>query len=331
MDERPPMYYRYVDDIFVDVQSEEHLNVLRGKLKENSSLNFSIETSVDEKLPFLDLLVHYGSGDFVTDVYRKPTDLGRCMNGNGDCSDSYKLGVIRAYVRRAIRNCSNWALVHRELKRVRQMLVNNGYSNSDFDKTVKSVMDRYVSEETATDVKNDITVYYRNTMTSSWKRDEKAVRDIVHRNCKTTDPTQTLKLIVYYKNPKTASLVMQNNASQKTTTLKRTNVVYNFQCTTGDCATREVHYIGHTTTSLSRRLTMHLQDGAPKKHFQDHHNTRLTRNILVTNTTILAHCHDRRRLATLETVYIRNTRPTINIQSKVLTQLPLFDKALPPG
>ena len=211
------------------------------------------------------------------------------------------------------------------------MLVNNGYSNSDFDKTVKSVLEGSMSGEAASDANNDITVFYRNTMTSSWKKDEKAMRDIVHRNCRTRDPAQKLRLTIYYKNPKTASLIMKNNTSHKTTTLKQTNVVYDFQCKTGDCATREVHYIGHTTTSLSRRLTMHLQDGAPKKHFQEHHNTRLTRQTLVTNTTILARCNDRRRLTTLETVYIRNTRPIINIQSKLLTQLPLFDRVLPPG
>ena len=168
---------------------------------------------------------------------------------------------------------------------------------------VKSMMDKYVSGEAAPESTNDVTVFYRNTMTSSWKADEKAVRDIIRRNCKTTDPAKKLKVIIYYKNRKTSSLVMKNNISQKTTALKQTNVVYDFHCKTGDCATREVHYIGHTSTSLSRRLTMHLQDGAPKKHFKDHHNTNLTRQTLVTNTTILAHCHDRCRL----TVHSRNS------------------------
>ena len=149
---------------------------------------------------------------------------------------------------------------------------------------------------------DDIKVFYRNTMTSAWKKDEQAIRSIVRRNCKTTNEEQQLKVQVYYKSPKTSSLVMQNNLSRNTSTLKQTNVVYRFQCKAGDCATRQVYYIGHTTTSLSRRLTMHLQDGAPKKHYSEQHNTTLTRDILVNNTSILAHCQDRKRLSTLETV-----------------------------
>ena len=45
-------------------------------------------------------------------------------------------------------------------------------------------------------------------------------------------------------------------------------------------------YIGETTTSLSRRLTMHLQNGI-RKHFNEKHQEALTRNILESNTKIL--------------------------------------------
>ena len=76
---------------------------------------------------------------------------------------------------------------------------------------------------------------------------------------------------------------------------------------------------------------MHLQDGAPKKHYTEHHNTALTRDDLVTNTSILAHCQDRRRLVTLETVYIRDKKPIINIQTKQNTSLSLYDKVLAAG
>ena len=120
---------------------------------------------------------------------------------------------------------------------------------------------------------------------------------------------------------------MRNN-QQTTTTLQETNVVYRFKCSTGDCATRNVYYIGHTTTSLSRRLTMHLQDGGPKAHFHDHHGTRLTRDILTSNTTILARQNDKRRLAITETILIRDTTPVINTHIKTLTNIPLFDRQM---
>ena len=43
-------------------------------------------------------------------------------------------------------------------------------------------------------------------------------------------------------------------------------------------------YIGLTTTTLSRRLTMHLASGGPKQHALENHNLTLTRDDLVNNT-----------------------------------------------
>ena len=76
---------------------------------------------------------------------------------------------------------------------------------------------------------------------------------------------------------------------------------------------------------------MHLQDRAPKKHYSEQHNTTLTRYNLVSSTVILAYCQNRKRLSTLETVYIRDTRPIINVQTKQNTSLPLYDKVLTAG
>ena len=193
------------------------------------------------------------------------------------------------------------------------------------------MLENHVTNKEPKTKKDELKVYYRSTMSPTWKTDEQVIRGIVRRNCQPTDGEQRLVVQVYYTSPKTSSLVMQNNPTRSTATLKQTNVVYQFKCTAGDCATREVYYIGHTTTSLSRRLTMHLQDGAPKKHYTEHHNTALTRDDLVTNTSILAHCQDRRRLVTLETVYIRDKKPIINIQTKQNTSLSLYDKVLAAG
>ena len=205
------------------------------------------------------------------------------------------------------------------------MLVNNGYSNSDFDDISRDMTDKYVTSNTTSDTShrtlNNIDLYYRNTLTPAWKKDEKAIRDIIKKNVTPAQTDHHTRLKIYYKTPRTSSLIMRNN-QENITTLQQTNVIYRFKCTTGDCVTRNVYYIGLTTTSLSRRLTMHLQDGGPKTHLHDHHGTRLTRDLLTTNTTILTRQHDKRRLAVAETVFIRDTSPIINTQTKTLTNIP---------
>ena len=153
------------------------------------------------------------------------------------------------------------------------------------------------------------------------------MRDIITKNVTPVQPDHHIRLKIYYKTPRTSSLIIRNN-QQKTATLQQTNVVYRFKCSTGDCATRNVYFIGHTTTTLSRRLTMHLQDGGPKTHIHDRHGTRLTRDLLTTNTTIIAQRHDKRRLAVTETIFIRDTAPIINTQTKTLTKIPLFDRQM---
>ena len=119
---------------------------------------------------------------------------------------------------------------------------------------------------------------------------------------------------------------MRNSPACDKTTLKQSNIVYHFKCTIGDCALLpKSGYIGYTTTSLSRRLTMHLQSGGPQQHTQTEHDTRLTRQEIVSNTSIVAKASDRRRLVALEAIYIRERDPSINRQMNARGTLFLYD------
>ena len=158
------------------------------------------------------------------------------------------------------------------------------------------------------------------------KKDKKVIRDIVHRNCGPVGPYTDIKLVVYYQTPSTSKLVMVNNMSRDSSDLKATHVIYEFRCPIGDCARRpNSSYIGHTTTSLSRRITMHLQNGAPEKHVRQHHGRKLTRSMMVENTSIVARCPKKHKLATLKAAYIRDRDPAINRQMNMTGTLSLYD------
>ena len=103
------------------------------------SINVAL-TSVNHRIPFLDVLIDAADGPFVTTVFRKPTDTGHCLNGDSECPDKYKDSVVRAYVNRAIKHCSTWPLLHQEFQRIRQMLVNNKYKLSDIDQTATQTL-----------------------------------------------------------------------------------------------------------------------------------------------------------------------------------------------
>ena len=90
--------------------------------------------------------------------------------------------------------------------------------------------------------------------------------------------------------------------------------MYEFRCQTGECEHLNNSYIGVTTTSLSRRLTMHKGGGAPKSHHENVHDLPITRNILVNNTKIIKAENDNNRLMIIEALLIQSKQPVLNQQ-----------------
>ena len=101
---------------------------------------------------------------------------------------------------------------------------------------------------------------------------------------------------------------MSNNTSPTTELLDMTNVVYMFKCHLGDSVSKEniVHF-GLTTTTLSRRLKMHLNDSSSiALHLKIHYIPKSKfLKILVENSTIIAHENDKLRLQILKVLHIK--------------------------
>ena len=70
---------------------------------------------------------------------------------------------------------------------------------------------------------------------------------------------------------------------------------------------------------------MHLQNGAPEKHVRLEHGSKLTRSMMVNNTSIIARCPKKHKLAILEAVFIRVRDPAINRQMNMTGTLSLYD------
>jgi hypothetical protein len=81
------VWLQYVDDTFVvwphrPSQLQDflsHLNSLR------SSIQFTMETELDNAIAFLDVLVVREKTTLTTRVYRKPTHIGHHLNFNSIC------------------------------------------------------------------------------------------------------------------------------------------------------------------------------------------------------------------------------------------------------
>lgn len=160
-------------------------------------------------------------------------------------------------------------------------------------------------------------------MHRNYKIDEKVLRGIL-----TTFVAPVTKVPmhfnIYYRNLKTYNLVMKNSCAPKKDLLQSTHLVYQFKCPIPHC--KVDRYIGSTTTALSRRLTMHLQNGSILQHFNHIHNRGLKRQTLVDNVTVLTAERDVRQLRIKEALLILSHGPEINRQFDSFPQvLKLYD------
>ena len=315
---KPILYARYVDDIFVMCRDTSELHRLKDAFQNNSVLNFTYELSnIREQLAFLDVLVTNTANGLHLGAYVKPTDSGSCMSGDSYCPDKYKKSVIMNYLSRSYAVSEDWTAFHAEVERIKVLLINNNYTNKMVDGVIKSFVRKKL---TAPLQQNDgqscdeltIPLFYRAQMHSNYGLDESILRSIIDNNVRlATGSTHKVNLHIYYNNKKAHSLISKNSPSQLNH-VRRTNVVYSFTCPFQH--QNPETYIGHTRTTLARRLTMHVQGGSIAAHFASCHNVKLNRTILDENTTIIAYETDPHRLKIKEALYILQRRPTINIQ-----------------
>ena len=305
----PPTYCRYIDDTFVAVQREEDVHHIIEEFQNHSVLRFTHENSVNGVLPYLDVLISDYHQDIKTSVYRKATNTGLCLNGISECPKRYKTSVIDTYIKRALTHCSNWQLTTEELNNVSKILVNNGYSNKDIEKRICIALNKWYAGNIPTVTTENIKLFYRAYYHKNYKKDEGALHSIIRNHVSPTDESTRIQLNIYYKNKKSSQLLLRNNPAPPPNDLKKRNVVYHFRCQEVGCSHS---YIGMTTTRLSKRLSCHLQEGAIYRHYQQHHNKLLTRDIIVCSTRILQSAPDHLRLRYLEALYILDLKPSLN-------------------
>ena len=90
------------------------------------------------------------------------------MNAKSECPDRYKSSVIVGGIRREHKICSSQDLLNNELKRLRQILVNNGYTNTNFDHELDKFLHRTDSQQ-ATENYHKIKIHYKNLMSTAYK------------------------------------------------------------------------------------------------------------------------------------------------------------------
>lgn len=96
------------------------------------SLYFGGEMEMDLFYPG-DNLTHENDGKPDTSISIKPRDKGVYIAYQFFSPLKYKLSLITTSIHRACKICSTWELLHQEIKRIMQNLLNNAYPLAEAD------------------------------------------------------------------------------------------------------------------------------------------------------------------------------------------------------
>ena len=320
-DIKPPLYARYVDDIFLVLNDLKDLRPILCNFEANSVLKFTFETEKSEKLAFLDCLVQKFEDNFKTSVYVKDTNSGDCINYYSICPERYKVGVIKTLLHRAFHVSSDRYIFFHEVQRIKQLLTNNNFPIQVIEKTIENFLNdklAYKNESGNLNAEQDLPnskLYFESQMTTNYKAEEKKLQEIIQKHVTSTPETSSVKLIIYYKNRKLGNMLIRNRMYRAIPQEKRHHVVYQYTCNMAGCNAPK--YIGYTTCALYDRFGMHTQNGSIKRHLVETHDAvRLKRRDLLASTTIIASCNIRRKLVMTEAVLIKDNKPQLNSQNE---------------
>ena len=116
----------------------------------------------------------------------------------------------------------------------------------------------YKKNPSPQDEENTINVFYKSQYHQEYKKEEKAIKDIIKDHVIPTNNNK-INFVIYYKNSKTCNLILKNSPSCNHDMLKKRNVVYHFKCQEMGCSH---DYIDMTTMRIAKRISCHMQEGA---------------------------------------------------------------------
>ena len=245
------MTYRYVDDTNVAIKTiyvqefHDHINGIDPHIK------FTIETSNDGCLPFLDTLVcRREDGHLYTKVYKKPTHTNQYLAFDSNHQASTKIGIIRTLYLRAKTIITEPTDLEQENMEIEQCLSNCGYPKWALRRGKQSVYHPTPTRQTPNDPtdqpKSTIVLPYVRGLSENLRRIFNKHKIRTCFKCNDTLRSALVKL----KDP--------------IPVFERSGVVYEVPC---KCSAT---YVGETKRQLHERITQHRRDTSGQSAITDH-------------------------------------------------------------
>ena len=210
-EDKPSVYCRYVDDIFLLIPNVRILHKLKDQFENQSILKFTYEIEENKKISFLDVNVRKSGDRLHTAVHVKSTNTGDCLNFDSIAPDRYKIGTIKTMLHRAYKICSERTSFYREVDRLKQLFTDNNYPMKTIDTVINRFISRNLNDANANHSelpKDNIRLFYRSQMNSNYKQEERNLKTIIDMNLSPVDETKNIQTLIYYKNRKFGNLFL---------------------------------------------------------------------------------------------------------------------------
>ena len=227
----------YVDDSILIINRSkvdnfyEHINDIG---KEYKNISFTIEREINSSLGFLEIKIIRLNNIIETSVHRKITHSNRYLNFYSN-PIKIKKAIIKIFVTRALKYCTNSVTLDGELKLIENVLIQNNYPVDLIRKTISNAIEKFNNPNSVKyqfDLSRVVSIPFYNNVSN----------DIKNMLAKYNIDT------VFKKGSRVQNILNNFNSES---IFNKSNVVYNVNCTCGQ------EYFGQTKRNLGKRICEH--------------------------------------------------------------------------
>ncbi|XP_061389122.1 uncharacterized protein LOC133324293 [Musca vetustissima] len=235
---------KYVDDVFAIINKHDETNILTLLNKYHNKIQFTIEKEVNNKLPYLDVLIIRNDNKLQTEWYTKDTSSGRIINYHSTQPRSMKVNTARSLLKK-IKYITDEQYLRKNIKKYTGILKKNSYPQRLIDDIIYEYNNKKQdTPKSDTQTINFISVPYIPNLTET-----KNLRNIIR------DTTTTLA----HRSNSTLQTIFKRT-KQKADKQKENNVVYEVICEGSKTEKCGKVYVGTTKRMLGVRMKEHQND-----------------------------------------------------------------------
>lgn len=307
----PPVWHRYVDDVFAIVKKNEVQTILETLNNEYESIKFICEPENDGKLPFLDLELQKVNEKIEIAIYHKPTSTMRTITNDSFCPIQHKLAAYHSFIHRLCRVPLSIVNYMKEYEYIKKTALVNGYSV----KMVENLIYKHSLK-----VKNsNLTTFFSQRENTQKQRVSMHFAPKITNKLKNKFRQHDYE-IVYRSDNKLLNLL--GTTKDKTPVLQKSGI-YCYTC--DECGRK---YYGQTRRSIEVRFKDHCQcirlNHPNKSAIAAHCLHDGHENVNIENLKLVRQVNDEKRLDAYEAYYIQRDVDCLN-QDRGNIESPLFN------